>query len=126
MSEGVEHWVPQLTQYILKHRIGNLSYPCEPTESRNLAAQANISGFIETIDNDKQEVLYRSVNMSMDGSPKRDKFFESRKFTGALSRMDSEVEFRSISNFEEIFNDNEDVEEENFANQSLLVGSGAK
>ena len=40
--------------------------------------------------------------------------------------MDSEVEFRSISNFEEIFNDNEDVEEENFANQSLLVGSGAK
>ena len=62
----------------------------------------------------------------MDGSPKRDKFFESRKFTGALSRMDSEVEFRSISNFEEIFNDNEDVEEENFANQSLLVGSGAK
>ena len=40
--------------------------------------------------------------------------------------MDSDVAMRSISNFEEIFNDNEDLEEENFANQSLLVGSRAK
>ena len=71
-------------------------------------------------------MLYRSVNMSTEGSPKRDKFFSSRKFTGVLSRMDSSLEMRSISNFEEVYNENEEAEEENFANQSLLVGSRAK
>ena len=40
--------------------------------------------------------------------------------------MDSALEMRSISNFEEVYNENEDAEEENFANQSLLVGSRAK
>ena len=52
----------------------------------------------------------------MDSSPKREKFFEQRKFTGILSRMDSEVAMRSISNFEEVYNDNEEVEEDSFAN----------
>ena len=61
-------------------------------------------------------MLYRSVNMSYESSPKRDKFFESRKFTGILSRMDSEVAIRSISNYEEIYNENEEEEEESFAN----------
>ena len=54
--------------------------------------------------------------MSYESSPKRDKFFESRKFTGILSRMDSEVAIRSISNYEEIYNENEEEEEESFAN----------
>ena len=34
LSEGVEHWVPQVTQYIMKHRIGTISYPTETDESR--------------------------------------------------------------------------------------------
>jgi len=72
-------------------------------------------------------MLYRSVNISVDSSPKREKFFESRKFTGILSRQDSDFEaMRSISNYEEVYNENEEVEEENFANQSLLVGNRAK
>ena len=62
---------------------------------------------------EKQEVIYRSVNMSTESSPKREKFFESRKFSGLLTRMDSEV-MRSISNAEEVYLDNEDEEEENF------------
>ena len=62
----------------------------------------------------------------MESSPKREKFFEQRKFTGVLSRMDSEVTMQSISNYEQVYDANEEVEEENFANQSLLVGSRAK
>ena len=62
----------------------------------------------------------------MESSPKREKFFEQRKFTGILSRMDSEPAMHSISNYEEVYNENEEVEEDNFANQSLLVGSRAK
>ena len=103
-------------QYIMKHRIGSLSYPIEPEQSRQQAKQAGIKRHVEAIDNEKQEILYRSVNISMDSSPKREKFFEQRKFTGILSRMDSEVAMRSISNFEEVYNDNEEVEEDSFAN----------
>ena len=62
----------------------------------------------------------------MESSPKREKFFEQRKFTGLLSRMDSAVSMQSISNFEQVYDANDEVEEENFANQSLLVGSRAK
>ena len=40
--------------------------------------------------------------------------------------MDSDVVMRSISNAEEVFNDNDVDEEENFKDQSLLVGSRAK
>ena len=71
-------------------------------------------------------MLYRSVNMSTEGSPKRDKFFSSRKFTGILERMDSEASMAASSCVNAFFNDDEEVEEENFANQSLLVGSRAK
>ena len=110
----------------MNHRIGALSYACEPDQSRQQAKKANIKQHVDSIDNEKQEILYRSVNMSMDSSPKREKYFEQRKFTGVLSRMDSEVAMRSISNFEEVYNENEEVEEDNFANQSLLVGNRAK
>lgn len=104
-----------------------MAYPCEPDESRQQVKQANIARHIEAIDNEKQEVLYRSVNMSVESSPKREKFFESRKFTGIISRMDSDSDaIRSISNYEEVYNENEEVEVENFANQSLLVGSRAR
>ena len=100
----------------MRHRIGALSYPIEPEQSREQARQAGIKRQVDSIDNEKQEILYRSVNISMDSSPKREKFFEQRKFTGILSRMDSEVAMRSISNFEEVYNDNEEVEEDSFAN----------
>ena len=93
-----------------------MSYPIEPEQSREQARQAGIKRQVDSIDNEKQEILYRSVNISMDSSPKREKFFEQRKFTGILSRMDSEVAMRSISNFEEVYNDNEEVEEDSFAN----------
>jgi hypothetical protein len=85
-------------------------------------------GHIENIENEKQELLYRSVNLSTSSSPKRDKFFESRKFSGikSLSRMDSDINMRSISNVEEVFLENEELEEENFQTQVLLVGSRAK
>lgn len=62
----------------------------------------------------------------MESSPKREKFFEMRKFTGILSRMDSDITMKSISNYEQVYDANEEVEEESFANQSLLVGSRAK
>ena len=52
--------------------------------------------------------------MSTQSSPKRDKFFESRKFSGLLTRMDSDAVMRSISNMEEVYLDNEEREEENF------------
>jgi len=81
---------------------------------------------VDEVDAERQEVVYRSVNISTASSPKREKFFESRKFTGALTRMDSDVVMRSISNAEEVFNDNDVDEEENFKDQSLLVGSRAK
>ena len=46
-------------------------------------------------------------------SPKRDKFFESRKFSGLLKPEETEV-MRSISNAEEVYLENEEHEEENF------------
>jgi len=83
---------------------------------------------VENIDNEKQDLLYRSVNLSTSSSPKRDKFFESRKFSGikSLTRMESDENMRSISNVEEVFLENEKFEEENFQTQGLLVGSRAK
>jgi len=32
ISESSEHWVPQLTQFMLKSRIGKLSFPCETAQ----------------------------------------------------------------------------------------------
>ena len=68
---------------------------------------------VDLIDAERQEMLYRSVNMSQTSSPKRDKFFESRKFTGIMASMESEA-MRSISNAEEIYCGEEDDEDENF------------
>ena len=126
LTEGIEHWVPQVTQYMLKHRIGNLNFPCETDESLEQYNRVSIKNEIGLIDADRQEILYRSLNMATQSSPKRDKFFENRKFTGFLQRMDSDVNMRSISNAEEVFGGDDDPEEENFENQSLLVGSRAK
>ena len=50
--------------------------------------------------------------MSNQESPKREKFFESRKFTGIF--METEENMRSISNAEEVFCGEDDEEEENF------------
>lgn len=52
--------------------------------------------------------------MSTQSSPKRDKFFSSRKFTGFLVESDSNPMLRSISNAEAIFDEPEEAEEENF------------
>ena len=52
--------------------------------------------------------------MSTQSSPKREKFFESRKFTGIFANMEIEENMRSISNAEEVFCGEEDDEEENF------------
>ena len=55
--------------------------------------------------------------MSMSSSPKRDKFFESRRFSGFnMDNLEAEVNLRSISNAEEIYCENEEDEEENFMN----------
>ena len=43
-----------------------------------------------------------------------------------MKRMESDSNMRSISNAEEVYLDNEEVEEENFNTQGLLVGSRAK
>ena len=126
LSEGAEHWVPQLMQYILKNKIGVLSYPSEPEESYQTSEQADVTEQVFQIDQERQEAVYRSVNMSTQSSPKRDKFFESRRFSGFLKRMESDSNMRSISNAEEVYLDNEEVEEENFNTQGLLVGNRAK
>ncbi len=103
LSESVQHWLPQVSQYILKSGIGHLSYPVEPEESRFELAALQVKKHISLIDSDKQEMLYRSFSAdSPTSSPKREKFFMSRKYTGLLSRDDSEV-MRSISNAEEVY-----------------------
>ena len=70
---------------------------------------------MEQIEADKQEALYRSVDSSVRSSPKRDKFFESRRFDGLIKEMNDEMDvMRSISNAEEIYCENEEEELDNF------------
>ena len=127
LSENVEHWVPQLTQYLLKLKIGSLSYPSETEESTAANQKLGMEGALRAIEEERTELQYRSLNISTTSTPKREKFFESRRFSGLhmLERMDS-VNMRSISNAEEVYMDNEELEEENFQTQGLLVGSRAK
>ena len=42
LSEGAEHWVPQLGQYILRSQIGRLSYPTESEESYSVSSAINV------------------------------------------------------------------------------------
>ena len=115
LSETSQHWVPQIFQFMLKTKIGNLRFPVEPQESRDETAEINVNGLIEQIENEKQEAMFRSLNQSQSSSPKRDKFFESRKFSG-LVREDPFLEdnLRSISNAEEVYGEDREEEEENF------------
>ena len=99
---------------MLKGCVGCLNYPQEPEESQQHTRNVQVKNQRDLIDGEKQELLFRSVNMSTQSSPKRDKFFESRKFTGFLERMDSNAMLKSISNAEAIFDEPEEPEEENF------------
>lgn len=94
---------------MLRNRIGTLSYPVETEESRQKSLSLDMEAKVEQIDAEKQEILYRSVNISTTSSPKRDKFFESRKFSG-LHPFDRPMSsnMRSISNAEEVWIDNEE------------------
>jgi len=99
---------------MLKQRIGQLNYPVESIESRLLLEESGISELMEQIESEKQEAFYRSVDSSSRSSPKRDKFFESRKFEGIVRDMGEEDVMRSISNAEEIYLDKDEIELENF------------
>lgn len=34
LSETVQHWAPQVLQFVIKNKIGQLNYPMESNESR--------------------------------------------------------------------------------------------
>jgi len=85
----------------------------ESDESRNELNQIGVASLIEQIDNEKQEAMFRSLNQSLQSSPKRDKFFHSRRFSGLIKDEDIDV-MRSISNAEEVYIENEQQEQENF------------
>lgn len=53
LSESVEHWLPQVSQYIVKSGIGRLSYPVEPEDSRFELATQQIKKQISLIDGEK-------------------------------------------------------------------------
>ena len=53
LSETSQHWVPQIFQFMLKSKIGNLRFPVEPQESRDESAEINVSGLIEQIEDEK-------------------------------------------------------------------------
>ena len=96
---------------MLKRRIGRLNYPTESNESRQMLEETGIGDLMEQIEAEKQEALYRSVDSSVRSSPKRDKFFESRKFDGLIKDMSDEMDvMRSISNAEEIYCEQDDEE----------------
>lgn len=81
-AESTEHWLPELLQHIFKHKIGSLSYACESDASRKQLAKMKVKKTIREIETEKREQLYRSVSQAQSSSPKRDKFFSSRKFSG--------------------------------------------
>ena len=58
--------------------------------------------------------MFRSLNQSTSSSPKRDKFFESRKFSGLVREEMDADNMRSISNAEEVYLDEREEEEETF------------
>ena len=112
---------------MLERQIGILSYPVESEESQAQTRELQIKDTIDLIDNERQELMYRSLSMSTGSSPKRDKFFESRKYSGLnlLQRMDSDANMRSITSHEVLI-ENDEEEELNFQTQTHLVGSRAK
>jgi len=64
--------------------------------------------------------------MSIHSSPKREKFFESRKYSGLVANMEDNVNYNATEDAAFLWLEHEETAEENFQTQAALVGSRAK
>ena len=83
---------------------------------------------LEDIEKSKHDMHYKSVNTSMMSSPKKEMYFESRKFSGLATyvKHPDVGDPQSISDMGALYEADEVIEDEVFDKQDILVGSRAK